>query len=271
MKKRSIVLILILTFSYIALYSQKLPTIQSKYLQAPKNVKIDGRPDEYEVLGAYNKFNRFYYAISNDDNALYLMVKVDDNKTMRKLVNGGITLRIAPEKASLKEAGAITFPKFLVHEKPLFMTFSYQPKILAENEGDQEQEAKRRSYIDLLGTRLKLIGLRNVKDVQDSVVSIYNDQGVKAAISFDRNLSCCLELALPLRLLNFDLRSEKSFQYQLQLNGLAVNGSDVRQAPRGDMLVYTRSDGMIQEIGQGSATLDLAYPTSFKGLIHLKK
>jgi len=63
---------LLLTAISIGVYAQKLPNVQLGSVQAPADIKIDGKTTEWhDQFQAYNRATDIYYTLSNNDNHLY--------------------------------------------------------------------------------------------------------------------------------------------------------------------------------------------------------
>src|SRR5471030_2030490 len=66
---------------------------------------------------------------------------------------------------------------------------------------------------------IKLLGFAPT-DIPDTVISIYNDYGVKAAVNYDVNGNLTCEMAIPLKYLHLSTTNPKEFAYNIKLNGL---------------------------------------------------
>ena len=83
--------------SVLCLYSfaQKLPESQEISVLAPNNVKIDGRAGEWNNrLQAHNRSTDIDYTIGNDKANLYIVIQSKDAVIAKKILAGGITVRI---------------------------------------------------------------------------------------------------------------------------------------------------------------------------------
>jgi hypothetical protein len=70
---------------------------------------------------------------------------------------------------------------------------------------------------------IKVIGF---KDIPDSLISIYNEYGIKAAASFDPSGAYQYELAIPLAALGLSATSPKEFTYNIKLSGRQFGSRD---------------------------------------------
>jgi len=216
--------------------AQKQPQIQEISMRAPDNVKIDGKLNEWpnKFLNAYNSTNRIYYVISNDDSNLYLTVRGLGNGVAKKMLAGGMTLTIshATRKQNLAKAGenvAVTFP------------VPQDAKITADIMGTINQlfnylddSVANRGQIDpiiskanrLINNAMKEIGVVGIKAIPDSVISIYNTEGIKAAAQFIQ-VQPVIELAIPLKYLGLSIDDQAKFSYNIKLSEIPVQSMSV--------------------------------------------
>jgi len=236
MKNRFKVLFIILVQSlgFQASFAQKLPNIQRTNLRAPNNIKIDGKLLEWNnKLQAYNKSTDLFYTISNDDRNLYLTVQATDPDVINKIVGGGITLVIAKtKKKNDKNQISITFP--VTDKKVTFFNLK-EPQITSDpaTASHYQTDSIVMRNNSVLSLRCKYIGIRGIKDL-DSLISAYNNEGVKAAILFDNKKSLNYELSINLGHLNISIDSPTSFFYRILVNGSRTRG-DLILTPTDDM------------------------------------
>ncbi|RZA02427.1 MAG: hypothetical protein EOP47_06950 [Sphingobacteriaceae bacterium] len=215
-------LVLLATASVLSAQAQKLPSVQEASLPAPANVKIDARLTEWgDQLQAYNKTVDLGYTIANDDKNLYLVMKATEPSITNKITAGGITLAINTDgKKSLKEAYIISFP--LVDANSLrnqMSSFRSQPMGMGNDpKADSARIETMRKQAVKTFKEIKLVGF---KDIADSVVSIYNVYGIKAAVDYDDKGAMICELALPLKYFNTSA-TKPEFAYNIKLNGLDI-------------------------------------------------
>lgn len=225
-------------------YGQKLSNVQEGSVLAPANVKIDAKTTEWnDAFKAYNKTTLINYTLANDDKNLYLVVKSADQGNNRKIVAGGITLTInTADKKKEKDAFAITFP--LVSRDNIRSQFRSRgfggglaPTL------DSTDIANMRKQILATAKEIKLSGF---KSITDSVIAIYNEYGIKTAISYDDMGSLIYELAVPLNLFSISTDNPKEFAYNIKLNGLQFSSRDRDGSSR------DREGGSSREGGESS-------------------
>jgi hypothetical protein len=199
--------------------AQKLPNVQEGSVYAPTKVKIDARIDEWgDMLRADNKTTDIFYTVANDDKNLYLIIKSTNQMINNKILAGGINFTInTTAKKKDKDAFVVTFP--LVDAKNL-RNMVMQRMGGGPGAGPQQMDsakiASMRKSAVAAAKEIKLVGF---KDIADSVVSIYNEYGIKAALDYDRNGNLVSELAIPLKYLG----DFKEMAYNIKLNGLNIN------------------------------------------------
>jgi hypothetical protein len=200
---------LIISQFCVAFGQAKLPSTQDGSVRAPADARVDGNLAEWHdtTLKAYNKTTRLFYLLANDDKYLYLAVRSTDATNIAKIEAGGITLTInTAGRKKDKDAFALTFP---------FIQRS-QGGGRRGRGGFASDSASRQQFV-LSAKEIKVSGF---KDIDDTLISIYNEYRVKAAINFDHNGVYCYELAIPLTLLGLDAAGAKEIAYNIKLNGL---------------------------------------------------
>lgn len=209
--------------------------VQEGNMPAPANVKIDGKLTEWgDDFKAYNKATLLYYNMANDDNNLYLAIKSTNQGNNTKILSGGITFAInTAGKKKDENAYIITFPQV----NRSLMRNQYRSR---SSSGGSPQPLDSAAIADMRKQAIatvKEIRVSGFKDIQDSVISIYNEYGIKAAVNYDNNGNLIYELALPLKLLNISAASPKEFAYNVKVNALKFSrdrdGSSDR-SERGD-------------------------------------
>jgi hypothetical protein len=210
-------LMLTLALGYSA-KAQKLNNVQEGAVLAPADVKVDGKLKEWPAtLQAYNKTTQLYYTLANDGQNLYLAVQSTDQAGSRKIIAGGISLTINTDgKKKDKGAFLITFP--VVNQSAMRGQFRRRGGAGGQQSGlDSAAIVAMRKQITASAKEITVSGF---EAIPDSVISIYNEYGIKAAIDYDAKGNLIYELALPLKLLNINSDAPKEFAYNIKVNGL---------------------------------------------------
>lgn len=266
-----------------AIYAQSLPNVQKQDLLAPSNIKIDGNPIEWGgKYMAYNHVNFLFYSIANDADNLYLVVHISDRPTIERVLFGGITLTIESPKTKGSDQKKddsnvkLRFPVSANAYQQVSRNFSpiVGAGALYKETLDtvQTSKSKRDSTVMRLnrnfGNTFKEIEVSGIKEIADTLLSMYNTDGIKVAARFDEHLQYTCELAIPLKFLNADINNGVKFKYNIKENGkptsTKVNGLEM-PIPMG----VSFGDGPPQSISESE--LYLFSTTNFSGNYTLVK
>ncbi len=238
-------LTLLLIFATIFTQAQKINNIQTISLLAPEKVKIDGKFNEWnDTFQAYNKTTKIWYTLSNDDKNLYLVVKSTDAINNTKILGGGVTITInTAGKKKEENAYSVTFPIL----SRANMRGMRRPRGADQNTiQDSASLAEAAAARKLVISSIKEISVIGFKDITDTLISIYNEYGIKAAANYDQNANLLFELAIPLKLMNISIDNPKEFAYNLKINGIQYgrgNGGGDRNGGRGEPVSVVTTDG----------------------------
>lgn len=253
-----VLLMVLLFFSAHDLSAQKLPRIQEGNVLVPANsIRVDGRLEEWGKPAAHNKAFGIYYTIANDDRNLYLSIRSENESTARKIIVGGLSFTVSqPEREAGEIHSAVTFPYYDRNTPAWHIDLGTGAK------GADSGAANNRT----IAGKFRTIGVRGFRSVADSVISIYNEEGIKAAARFDETISYCYELAIPLKLLNVPNNGAK-LTYNIRLNGIPIHGTNLKLQTFGrDIITYTAYDGSNVQVGQATPEMiALVLPTDFSG------
>lgn len=216
MKKLFIPGLLALCFIYFPVTAQKLPTVQKQGYKAPVNAKTDGYLKEWDTFQAYNKSTDAFYTMANNDDKICLVIKVVNPLIIRKILSGGITLTINTYgKKNDKERVAVTFPVY--EGNPPQLSVLNDRYLLEKNADSVILQAN-----TTLRNNLKEISVSGIDQIAASVISIYNETGVKAAAQLDNKAAFIYELELPIKYLNKILGDTQKFSYNVKLNEFPI-------------------------------------------------
>jgi hypothetical protein len=254
---------LISTLIVIVAQAQKLPNKQDVSLRAPINTKVDGKDLEWNNhFQAYNNSIDVFYTMSNDDNNLYLVVQAEDYGTIRKITQGGITLSI--DKPGAANHISITYP---VVAKPLLfssLTRKRNGKIVSLGDADSIINHNN-SILEKNCKWIQAIGIEGL----DSLISVYNTDGVKAAGLFNHDNKYTCEISVSLKHLGLSTNNPSKFSYDIRLNGAKSLGP-MTLLPRPDGEPSSEAaERFIATVNASNA--QLAAPTDFRGEYTLAK
>lgn len=241
------------TGTLLSVQAQKVNELQEVSIYAPQLTKADGRNSEWAgATFAQNKATGISYLISNDDKNLYLVVKSTDIGNNTKILAGGITFSINPDgKKKEKESITLTYPLInraqfrrgqggpggggggggaTVTGRPAFGGMGGPGGVqLTPAQRDSTMAAMQKTQL----AQVKEIKIKGFKKTTDTLVSIYNDMGIKAAASIDKDRVFFYEAAIPLEELGMSVDNAKEFAYNVKLNGLQIPGMDFNRGGGG--------------------------------------
>ena len=210
-----------------AAHAQKLPNVQVKGIRAPDNIKIDGKAIEWNnQFQAYNKATNLFYTISNDDENLYLIIQADGPVYITKILSGGITFTVNKSgEKNTENAISVTYPIIDPGNKPN-VHFQNIPVIVL---GDKTSVLKADSFMNDNNRRVtnsfKWIRITGIKGL-DTLTSVYNREGVKAAGLFDNKMVYTCEFLIALKYLGLSVQNPTNFSYQIVSNGINLSNLD---------------------------------------------
>jgi hypothetical protein len=236
MKKTSLLLILLFPVALPLLAQDaKLPNVQITTGVVSPAVKVDGNLKEWnDSFQAYNKQTKLFYTISNDDQLLYLVVKSTDTQNSNKIAAGGISFILNTDgKKKAKDAVSFTYPVIVRAARPDGDRGGDRAGFGGGGFGGGERggfggrnaapdsatlAARHKQTIDA-AKEIKVLGF---KDIADSLLSVYNEYGIKSAIGYDAKGNYTYELAIPLKLLNLTPGDNKEIAYAIKVNGITM-------------------------------------------------
>lgn len=241
----TIITLLALTGAATLAQDKKLKDVQEISLWAPAGVKADGKLTEWnDSFQAYNKSTKLYYTISNDEKNIYLAIKSTDAMTNNKIVAGAITIAINTEgKKKTENTYKITYPVIapIVMQRGAGGPIGGGPaggggaitviggggggSMRAMMGGGAPGEPLDSAAIATRKKALltyKEIKIQGFKDIPDSLISLYNEYGVKTMANYDNQGNFLYEVAIPLKLMGLEPGSTQELAYNVRVNGLQI-------------------------------------------------
>jgi len=233
--------------------AQKLPNVQQTSIRAKKSPNNEVA-DTFE---AYNHNTDIFYTLSNDDNKLYLTIKVIEPFIFKKIASGGLTLTIS-NGAKANENVSITYPT-TKDSAPFYLVLNSTggTATTTKNHNDSLKNALNAQMTN----SLKVIEVTGVKAISDSLISIYNEYGIKANAFFDDQINYNYRLELPLKYLN----NLSKISYKITLNGTIPKNAVTRLSGSGQNLL------VMVEGKSPYVTPIINSPTYFSGEYELAK
>jgi hypothetical protein len=240
-------------------------------VKAPAGVRADGKLTEWGTLPAYNKSTSLHYTLANDANNLYLAINASDQTTINKILGGGITLVINKEgKKKEKDGVEIMYPMGGHGGGMRGMRMGGRGGRQGDNTVDTAALVATRKQSVAGMKELSVIG---VKDITDTLVSIYNTYGIKTGINIDAHGDFNYELAVPLKLLDLDPAKNTELAYNIKVNGITMGGNRDGGRREGGGRANGGGGGMIMisEPTMSGPMMDLMTSTDFWGKYKLAK
>ena len=151
--------LLITIISVTSAYAQKLPNVQKESIWAPAKIYIDGKVEEWgNHFLAHNHATNIFYTMANDANNIYLVVRAIKQNTIKKIVQGGITLTISSSgKKDDKNSITVTFPKYDKKNPPFYIILNKIPKTADSIKYKISADSSMNKYNKQLNDRFKII------------------------------------------------------------------------------------------------------------------
>ncbi len=204
-------LLLIAGLAFANANAQKLPNKQEGSLHAPVNIKIDGKADEWgNQFRAYNPATEIFYIIANNNEELYLIVNANTYEIINKIMTGGITLTVKRNTTG----SSFTFPAYDANSTNN-LDFNLRS---VKDKAAEEADAIVTRNNSIQKSKHKLVKVKGVSGV-DTLLSVYNESGIKVAGLFDSKNTYTLEMVIDLKLIGLSAKDASTFAYQIRLNG----------------------------------------------------
>lgn len=212
-------LLFITLISFTNAYAQKLPNMQQASLRAPANVKIDGKANEWDnKFQAYNKATDVFYSLANNNNKLYLVIQAEDEYIIKKMLAGRTIFTISKTDKKIDDNSVtVSYPVVNRKYKPV-ITYEEMRKAIADNARSVADSLTKLNN-KRLSEKHKFIKVKGLKGL-DTLISVYNTNGIEAVSNFDNKMIYTYELAIDLKLLGLDINGPARFNYNLKLDQL---------------------------------------------------
>ncbi len=210
-----------LVISNIAI-AQKLPNVQTASLRAPANIKIDGKATEWNnQFQAYNKATGVSYTMANDDENLYLVIYSNDLTTNMKMLGQGMNISFNTKEKSKDKDILVKYPIGPNNEKEYSDLGNVARSVMFKGDQAKNDDVKDSLYFKLNKTliaRNKYVKISGVKELKDTLFSIYDAKGVIIGLNCQEGNIVCYELSVPLKHLGFTISSSAKLNYNIRLN-----------------------------------------------------
>jgi uncharacterized membrane protein YgcG len=187
----------------------------------PSNIAIDGDLKEWgDSLRYYNQEKQLNYALANNQENLYMAIRINDRSEQIRVLRSGLTLSI-DTRGKKKETFTMTFP--VGDQSPQGMAETAQD--LQTGNSDIKQE-DREDLMKARLTKLREIKVTGFKDIESETMTTSNTYGFKVAIDYDKDGNLVYEAAIPLKFFHADDLSKNEWAFNFKINGITRPGQD---------------------------------------------
>jgi hypothetical protein len=209
----------------------------------PTNIVVDGDLKDWgDSLRYYNQDKQLNYTLANDQENLYMAIRVNDRSEQIRILRAGLTLSI-DTRGKKKQTFSITFP--VGDQSAPGMAEKIQD--LRDGNKDVKQE-DREELAKAKLTKLREIKVTGFKDIESETMTTSNTYGFKVAIDYDRDGNLVYEAAIPLKFFHADDPSKNEWAFNFRINGITRPGQN---RDNGDHDGMTRGGGGGGFAGEG--------------------
>jgi hypothetical protein len=198
-------------------------TAANKLQPPPANITIDGDLKDWgDSLRYYNQEKQLNYALANDQENLYMAIRVNDRSEQIRILREGLTLSI-DTRGKKKETFTMTFP--IADQSAQGMADNAQDLQSGSGNSDVKQE-DREDLMKAKLTRLREIKVTGFKDIESETMTTSNTYGFKVAIDYDKDGNLTYEAAIPLKFFHADDLSKNEWAFNFKINGITRPGQN---------------------------------------------
>jgi hypothetical protein len=218
---------------------------QNQLQPPPSNITIDGDIKEWgDSLRYYNKEKQLNYGLANDQDNLYMAIRVNDRSEQIRILRAGLTLSI-DTRGKKKESFTITFP--VGDQSAEGMAETAQD--LQGGNSDVKQE-DRDELMRARLTKLREIRVTGFKDIESETMTTSNTYGFKVAIDYDKDGYLVYEAAIPLKFFHADDITKTEWAFNFKINGITRPGQH-KDGPEQEGMTRGAGGGMGGGGGRG--------------------
>jgi len=193
----------------------------NKLQPPPSGIVVDGDLKEWgDSLRYYNQEKQLNYALANDQENLYMAIRINDRSEQIRVLRAGLTLGI-DTRGKKKETFTMTFP--VGDQSAQGMAENVQDLQSGNNDVKQED---RDELMKAKLTKLREIKVTGFKDIESETMTTSNTYGFKVAIDYDKDGNLVYEAAIPLKFFHADDLSKNEWAFNFKINGITRPGQD---------------------------------------------
>lgn len=183
------------------------------------SISPDGIIDDWSnPLRFYDYKSKINYSISNDQQNIYLCIKISDRSTQMKIIRAGMEFKIDP-------LGKNGFPISFMYPLPNLNKDRHQRNTDNESEaktGDKQDRTQILKRYLLEAKNARLVGFKT--ELGSNISLLENTSGIKAAIHIDNGGIMCYEALIPFESFYKKMLSPADsnivFSYMIKINAL---------------------------------------------------
>ncbi|MGK6350473.1 hypothetical protein ACMGDE_04150 [Parapedobacter sp. DT-150] len=180
-------------------------------LDRAADIVIDGKLDDWgDTLVYEHAAQKFYYHIKNDDETLYVAMRVKDKDRQMQVFAQGLALMVNI-KGKRREGPTVYFP---VADRLAFRS------IMSADNDDRPDDMREGAL-----KAIRAIHVMRFDDVLDGQISLENTYGIYAQAALDTTDALCVEMAVPLERLGISVSAGAPLAFNVKINGVMVPGS----------------------------------------------
>lgn len=196
-------------------------TVANKLQPPPSNIIVDGNLKEWgDSLRYYNQDKQLNYALANDQDNLYMAIRINDRSEQIRVLRAGLTLGI-DTRGKKKETFTMTFPVGDQSSQGM----AEKAMDLQGGNNDVKQE-DRDDLVKAKLTKLREIKVTGFKDIESETMTTSNTYGFKVAIDYDKDGNLVYEAAIPLKFFHAGDLSKNEWAFNFKINGITRPGQD---------------------------------------------
>ncbi|MDO3626870.1 hypothetical protein [Mucilaginibacter sp. BT774] len=195
--------------------------VANKLQPPPSNLVIDGDLKDWgDSLRYYNQDKQLNYALANDQDDLYMAIRINDRSEQIRVLRAGLTISI-DTRGKKKESFTMTFP--VGDQSPEGMMETAQDLQNGNNDIKQEDNEE---LMKARLTKLREIKVTGFKDIESETMTTSNTYGFKVAIDYDKDGNLIYEAAIPLKFFRADDLSKNEWAFNFKINGITRPGQN---------------------------------------------
>ncbi|WP_257666627.1 hypothetical protein [Parapedobacter tibetensis] len=180
-------------------------------LDRATDIVIDGKLDDWgdTLIYEYTTQNLRYH-IKNDDDNLYVAVRVNDKDRQMQIFAQGLAFMVNT-RGKKREGPTVYFP---VADRLALRS------IMSADNDDRPDDMRKGAL-----KAIRAIYVMRFDDVLDGQISLENTYGIDAQATLDTTDAMCVEMVVPLERLGVSISDQDELAFNVKINGVMVPGS----------------------------------------------